>query len=141
MIVLDTNVLSEAMRPTPATQVQAWLAAQPPGHLYVTAIAEAELLYGAALLPAGRRRQGLEQAIQRMFAEDFSGRVLAFDRPAAPHYAAIVARRRALGRPIATFDAEIAAIARAIGFAVATRNIADFADLGVELIDPWVYRP
>lgn len=137
MIVLDTNVLSEAMRPTPAPFVQAWLAAQPPAQLYVTAIAEAELLFGAALLPPGRRRQGIEQAIQRMFAEDFAGRILAFDQAAAPHYAAIAAVRRKSGRPIASLDAQIAAIARAAGFAVATRNIADFAECGVALLDPW----
>lgn len=137
MIILDTNVLSEAMRPAPAPVVQAWLARQPPTQLYVTAIAEAELLYGAALLPPGRRRQGLEQAIQRMFAEDFAGRVLSFDRAAAAHYAQIAAARRKAGRPIATFDAEIAAIARAMGFAVATRNATDFADLGIDVIDPW----
>lgn len=137
MIVLDTNVLSEAMRPAPDAAVQAWLAAQPPTQLYVTAIAEAELLFGAALLPPGRRRQGIEQAIQRMFAEDFAGRVLAFDQVAAPHYAAIAAARRKSGRPIASFDTQIAAIARAAGFAVATRNLADFVDCGIDLVDPW----
>lgn len=137
MIVLDTNVLSEAMRPAPTPAVQAWLARQPPAQLYTTVIAEAELLYGAALLPPGRRRQGLEQAIQRMFAEDFAGRVLAFERAAAAHYAQIVAARRSAGRPIATFDAQIAAIARAMGFAVATRNAADFADLEIDVINPW----
>jgi len=137
MIVLDTNVLSEAMRPAPAPQVQAWLAAQAPASLFTTAIAEAELLHGAALLPPGRRRQGIEQAIQRMFAEDFSGRVLGFDQAAAAHYAAIAAARRRSGRPIASFDAQIAAIARAAGYAVATRNAADFADCGIDVIDPW----
>lgn len=137
MIVLDTNVLSDAMRAAPAPQVQAWLAAQPPGQLYTTAIAEAELLFGAALLPQGRRRQGIELAIQRLFAEDFAGRVLGFDQAAAAHYAWIAALRRKAGRPIASFDAQIAAIARAAGFAVATRNTADFADLGLHLIDPW----
>lgn len=137
MIVLDTNVLSEAMRPVPDAAVLAWLAAQPPAQLYATSIAEAELLFGAGLLPPSRRRQSLEQAIQRMFAEDFAGRVLAFDQAAAPHYAAIAVVRRKSGRPIASFDAQIAAIARAAGFAVATRNVADFAECGVDLLDPW----
>lgn len=141
MIVLDTNVLSEAMRPKPDASVARWLEAAPPASLFTTAISEAELLYGAGLLAAGRRRQALEQALRQLFASDFAGRVLAFDAAAAQAFAAIAAARRRAGRPIATLDAQIAAIARAHGAAVATRNLADFDGCGVEVINPWAGAP
>jgi len=137
MIVLDTNVISEPARPRPARQVLDWLAAQPAMQLFTTTICEAEILLGLAILPLGKRRSSLEDAVRRMFAEDFSGRVLAFDRAAAEAYAAIGAARRRLGRPIATLDAQIAAIAQAHGAALATRNVADFADCGIDVVDPW----
>ncbi|MCC6470725.1 MAG: type II toxin-antitoxin system VapC family toxin [Alphaproteobacteria bacterium] len=141
MIVLDTNVLSEAMRPKPDASVARWLEAAPPASLFTTAISEAELLYGAGLLAAGRRRQALEQALRQLFASDFAGRVLAFDAAAAQAFAAIAVARRRAGRPIATLDAQIAAIARAHGAAVATRNLADFDGCGVEVINPWAGAP
>jgi toxin FitB len=137
MIILDTNVLSEGARPAPAPQVLAWLAARPSLTLFTTTISEAELLYGLALLPAGQRRASLEEATRRMFAEDFEGRVLSFDGAAASGYAAIRADRRRSGRPIAALDAQIAAIARAHGFAIATRNVVDFTDCGIDVVDPW----
>lgn len=141
MIVLDTNVLSEAMRPKPDASVARWLEAAPPASLFTTAISEAELLHGAGLLAAGRRRQALEQALRQLFASDFAGRVLAFDAAAAQAFAAIAVARRRAGRPIATLDAQIAAIARAHGAAVATRNLADFDGCGVEVINPWAGAP
>lgn len=141
MIVLNTNVLSEAMRPKPDASVARWLEAAPPASLFTTAISEAELLYGAGLLAAGRRRQALEQALRQLFASDFAGRVLAFDAAAAQAFAAIAVARRRAGRPIATLDAQIAAIARAHGAAVATRNLADFDGCGVEVINPWAGAP
>jgi toxin FitB len=137
MIVLDTNVLSEVVRPVPARRVLAWLAAQPPSGLFTTTVTEAEFLYGLAVLPAGKRRTSLEQAARRMFEQDFAQRVLPFDRAAAAAFALIAAVRRKRGRPIGDFDAQIAAIARIHGAAVATRNVDDFRDCGIELVDPW----
>lgn len=135
--ILDTNVLSELLRAEPAPAVLAWFAAQPAEGLYVSAVTQAEMLLGARLLPAGRRRAALEQALSTMFDEDFSGRILPFDAAAAAAYVDIVAGRRSLGRPISQFDAQIAAIARRAGARLATRNTADFADCGVALLDPW----
>lgn len=137
MIVLDTNVLSEAIRPAPAAAVLRWLAAQPPAGLFTTAVTEAEILYGLALVPKGRRRRSYEEAVALMFAEEFAGRVLPFDSGAAREFGIVAAARRRRGSPIATLDAQIAAIARSRGAAVATRNVADFADCGIEVIDPW----
>ncbi len=137
MIVLDTNVLSELLRPTPAPQVEAWLAAQDGAGVYFTAVGEAELRHGVAILPAGRRRDALAQAIEGMLDEDFRDRILPFDREAARAYAAIAAERRAAGRPISQFDCQIAAIARAHGASVATRNTGDYEGCGLAVIDPW----
>ena len=137
MIVLDTNVLSEAIRPVPSRRVLDWLAAQQPSGLFTTAISEAELFYGLALLPAGKRRTSLEEAVRRMLEEDFAQRVLPFDRAAASAFAVIASGRRKKGRPISEFNAQIAAVARINGAAVATRNADDFRDCGIGVIDPW----
>jgi predicted nucleic acid-binding protein len=137
VIVLDTNVLSEAVRAKPLQRVLDWLAAQPPTELFTTAISEAEILYGIALLPAGRRRLALQEAARRMFTEDFPGRVLPFDRQAAQQFAAVAAARRRKGQAISSFDAQIAAIALAHDAAIATRNAADFAGCGIVVLDPW----
>ena len=137
MIVLDTNVLSEAIRPVPSRRVLDWLAAQQPSGLFTTAISEAELVYGLALLPAGERRASLEESVRRMLEEDFAQRVLPFDRAAASAFAVIASGRRKKGRPISEFDAQIAAVARIHGAAVATRNADDFRDCGIGVIDPW----
>ncbi len=137
MIVLDTNVLSELLRPTPAPQVEAWLAAQDGASIYFTAVGEAELRHGVAILPAGRRRTALGAAIDGMLDEDFRDRILPFDRDAAGAYAVIAAARRAAGRPISQFDCQIAAIARSHGASVATRNTSDYEGCGIALIDPW----
>jgi predicted nucleic acid-binding protein len=137
VIVLDTNVLSELMRPEPAEPVVAWVSSQTATSQYTTTITQAEILYGILLLSAGKRRTRLLAAAEAMFAEDFAGRVLGFGSDAAPLYARIAAERRRLGRPISHFDAQIAAIARANGAKVVTRNMADFRGCGVELIDPW----
>lgn len=138
MIILDTNVVSELLRPAPAASVAAWLAAQEGSRVYLTAIGAAELRLGVALLPAGRRRDTLELAIDAMLAEDFRRRILPFDEAAAHAYAAIAAARRAAGRPISQSDAQIAAIALACDASLATRDIADYEGCGVTLIDPWV---
>lgn len=137
MIILDTNVLSELMKPEPDLRVSRWVALQPAVSLFTTTITQAEVLYGVALLPEGKRRDGLAEAVETMFEEDFAGRILDFDSAAAAAYPQVVLARRLAGRPIAQLDAEIAAIAVSRGAAVATRNISDFEGAGVELYNPW----
>jgi predicted nucleic acid-binding protein len=136
-ILLDTNVLSEVLRSTPSPSVLAWLTAQHPETLVVSAVTQAEMALGAGLLPVGKRRDALQRALTALFNQDFAGRVLPFDADAVPHYVDVVVRRRSAGRPMAQFDAQIAAIARHHGASVATRNIADFEGCGLTLIDPW----
>lgn len=137
MIILDTNVVSELLRLTPEQGVVDWLGALDGADVYLTAITEAELRLGVAILPAGKRRDGLAEMIDHIVREDFAGRILPFDSHSAPAFAAIAATRRAMGRPIAHADCQIAAIAQASGATVATRNTPDFADCGIELINPW----
>ena len=109
MIVLDTNVLSEVMRPLPTAKVLRWLATHPASRLFTTTITQAEILYGLELLPKGKRRAALESAVEAMFEEDFAGRILPFDSDAARVFPQIAASRRALGRHITQWDAQIAA--------------------------------
>ena len=137
MIIVDTNVLSELMKREPAPTVEQWLTAQPPASLFTTSVTEAEVLYGVALLPAGERRDALQEAVAAMFEEDFDDRVLPFDGAAAYDYAIIASHRRQAGKPISQFDAQIAAIARSRGAVVATRNVSDFEDCGVDVHNPW----
>ena len=137
MIILDTNVVSELLRAAPAPTVEAWLAGQDGTDVYLTAISEAELRYGVAIMANGKRRTMLAEAVDGMLREDFRDRILPFDSAAADEYARIGADRRAAGRPISQFDCQIAAIARAHGAAMATRNVGDFEGCGVEVIDPW----
>ncbi len=137
MIVLDTNVLSETLRPNPAAKVLDWMRAEPVAALFTTTITEAELLYGIALLPDGARRRSLESVVNSILTEDLAGRILPFDSAAAREFADIAAGRRRSGRPISEADGRIAAIARSRGAAVATRNTADFAGCALEVIDPW----
>lgn len=137
MIVLDTNVVSELMKPAPAKKVVDWIAAKTAASLYITSITQAEILHGILLLPVGKRRKAIDLAAQAMFDEDFEGRILPFASDAASLYAEIAADRRKRGRPISHFDAQIAAISRASAATVATRNVADFTHCGVELVNPW----
>ncbi len=137
MIILDTNVVSELLRPEPTAQVERWLAEQDGAKVYFTAVGEAELRYGVAILPAGRRRRSLSLAIDSILEEDFHDRILPFDRAAALAYAVIAQERRAKGRPISQFDCQIAAIGRAHDAVVATRNTADYEGCGIEVVDPW----
>ena len=137
MIVLDTNVVSELMRPSPNPAVEQWVATRPAARLFFSAVGEAELRYGVAILAAGRRCNALASAIEAMLREDFAGRVLPFDSAAARAYAEIAARCRAAGRPVAQADGQIAAITRSRGMALATRNVRDFADMGIDILDPW----
>ena len=137
MVVLDTNVVSELMRATPSAEVLVWMDELPPRELFVTAITEAEVRTGIAILPAGARRRGLADAAERALGGLFAGRVLPFDSSAARAYADIAATSRAAGHPISQSDCQIAAIARSRGMAVATRNVRDFSETGAEVIDPW----
>ena len=137
MIVLDTNIVSELMRDSPHAGVLAWLDRRPTRELFVTAVTEAEVLTGIAFLPEGRRKRSLAEAAARAFGGLFGRRVLPFDSAAARVYAEIAAARRAVGRPLSQADGQIAAIARSRSMAVATRNVRDFEDLEVGLIDPW----
>lgn len=138
MIVLDTNVVSELVRERPAPQVMTWVGRRWNEGLAMSAVGEAELRYGLSAMPAGRRREDLVLAINRIIADLLRGRVLAFDRAGASHYATFVAQRRASGRLVSMADALIAATARTHGAAaIATRNLADFDGCGVPLIDPW----
>ena len=137
MIVLDTNVISELMRAEPHPAVLAWVAVQPRALLYTTHINQAEILYGIAALPEGRRRTALAAAAAAMFAEDFAGRILPFEARAAARYPDIVLARRRAGNPIEGFDALIAATALAAGASVATRDTGGFTGCGLTLIDPW----
>ncbi|WP_323123343.1 type II toxin-antitoxin system VapC family toxin [Burkholderia alba] len=137
MIVLDTNVLSELLRPVPDPAVLAWFGRQPRAALFTTTLSRAEMLYGVQLLSAGTRRVGLAVALTAIFELDFAGRVLAFDWDAAADYADIATARKRAGRAISQIDAMIAAIARSRGATVATRNVKDFVDCGVDLNDPW----
>jgi len=141
MLILDTNVISELMRPVSDEAVIAWVGGQSGASLFTTTVTEAELRYGLALLPAGARRRQLLEAIERMIEDDFGARVLPFDRLAARAYGGIVAERRRLGRPIAQFDAQIAAIAQSRDAGVLTRNTRDFDDCGIEVVNPWSEGP
>ena len=137
MIILDTNVLSELMRPKPSPHVVAWIAQQPAADLFTTAITEAEIFYGIELLATGKRHSALLAAAEGMFTEDFAGRILAFESDAVRHFARIAAHRRALGRPVSHADAQIAAITLAHRARLATGNGPDFADCSIAIIDPW----
>jgi len=137
MIILDTNVLSELMRPTPSPRVAAWVSRQAVTELFTTSITEAEIFYGIELLTKGKRREGLLAAAEAVFAEDLAGRVFGFESDAARAFSSIAARRRMLGKPISHADAQIAAIARVHRAKLATRNVADFENCGLDLVDPW----
>jgi toxin FitB len=136
MIVLDTNVVSELMRATPDPVVLAWLQQSSSTGLYTTAVTVAEIRYGIARLPRGRRRDKLHQAADEIFAA-FPRQVLPFDLAAATAYADLVAGRERDGNPISGFDAQIAAICRSQAATLATRNAKDFTDTGITTIDPW----
>ncbi len=136
MIVLDTNVVSELMRPEPAPRVASWVRSRDRRELFTSSITLAEIRYGLARLPDGRRKQVLLDAADDVFRA-FSDQVLPVDATAAEHYAIIASARERSGRPIAGFDALIAAICRSRGATLATRNLPDFDGTGIDIIDPW----
>lgn len=137
MIVLDTNVLSELIRPRPEPQVVAWLLGQPRSQLFTTAVSLGEMLFGARVLPEGRRKQQLLQDVRAIFATDMAGRVLPYNMDAADAHAEFAAMRRAQGHPVGMADAMIAGVTRSRGATLATRNVRDFEGCGIALVDPW----
>jgi predicted nucleic acid-binding protein len=137
MIVVDTNVVSEVMRPQPSPAVLAWLNAQDSNLLFISTITLAEIGYGLRVLPDGLRRRQLQVRFEQFVAQAFEERVLAFTTPAAHAYAEIMGYRKETGHTMSMPDGQIAAIALAHGFAVATRNTRDFKDCGLELINPF----
>ena len=138
MILLDTNIISEAMKTDPAPSVMTWLRARPLETLAVSAVTLAEIRYGLGRISEGKRKRSLEERFRLFAARGFGERVLAFDGAAADAYGDIVVAREKAGRPIEAFDAMIAATARSRGFQVATRDISGFEDCGIELVNPWV---
>lgn len=136
MIVLDTNVISEAMKPQPAPAVRGWLDDQAAETLYITSVTVAELLFGVGVLPDGRRKQQLAATLEGMF-DLFNGRILPFDTNAAHHYAGLSVAARNAGKGFPTPDGYIAAIAVGHGFTVASRDTSAFKAAGIAVIDPW----
>lgn len=137
MFILDTNVVSELMKPVVSAAVETWCASQSRDSLYITTITQAEILYGIAILPDGTRQQRLQNQAQAMFQEDFLNKILPFSQEAAQYFAIIASDRKGQGKPISQFDAQIAAICRSHQATFATRNTDDFADCGIDIINPW----
>lgn len=137
MIVFDTNVVSELVKPRPDPEVVRWIDGHPATEVYITAVTVAELHYGIGRLPDGRRKTELAEVVDAMLSEDFAGRILPFDEVAARTYAEIVVWRESRGRPIDMADAQIAAICAGRTATLATRNVKDFADAGLRVVDPW----
>lgn len=137
MIILDTNVVSEMIRPLPHPRVESWLAGLNGFDVFTTAVTMAEVLFGVRRLPDGRRRRQFAQAARAVFDDSFAGRILPFDEVAADAYAEIVTVRRGAGRPVSTPDAQIASIAAIRGADLATRNTRDFEHCGVRVVNPW----
>jgi predicted nucleic acid-binding protein len=141
MILLDTNVVSEALKVSGDPNVLAWLDAQMIETLYLSTISLAELRFGIAALPQGKRRESLHSSLEKRVLPLFGGRVLSFDDPASKAYATLRATARASGLAIAPADGYIAAIATTHGFAVATRDLSPFDAAGVTVINPWAWTP
>lgn len=137
MLILDTNVISELMKLVVSTAVETWCASQSRENLYITTITQAEILYGIAILPDGARQQRLQDLAQAMFQEDFVGKTLPFDSESAVYYATIAAYCRRQGASISQFDTQIAAICRTHQATLATRNMDDFANCSIAIINPW----
>jgi len=137
VIVLDTNVVSELVRPSPNRSVVEWVDEHDSSELVITALTAAELRAGVALLPESRRKDELGMRIESLLVETFAGYVLAFDVGSSAYYAEVLAVRTRGGRPITTFDAQIAAVCRQYDSVLATRNTTDFTDTGIQLVNPW----
>ncbi|MFZ6045294.1 type II toxin-antitoxin system VapC family toxin [Pseudomonas sp. CR3202] len=137
MILLDTNVISELMRAKPNPNVLAWVDAQPGRLLVICSVSVAEILFGIARMPDGKRKDALLEAATAIIEEDFAGHALPFDVDAAVHYAELAAMSEAKGRVAGVADAQIAAIARLHEATIATRNVRHFEALGVPVVNPW----
>ena len=137
MIILDTDVLAETMRPAPNRNVLAWMDSQPPQSFWITSVTLFEVEFGLALLPRGRRRTQLHEAFTAMVAEDLDGRVLPFDDEAARRSAEMAAKGQLSGRSVEIRDVQIAGIAASRRATLATRNTRHFDTLGLRLVDPW----
>lgn len=137
MILLDTNVISEPLRPTPDSRVSDWIDAQPLETMCLAAMTVAELRAGVALMPAGKRRTNLHEYLEKRVLPMFAGRVLPFDMACTNAYAELMARVRKAGSGIETADACIAAVALTNGFTVATRDTGPFQAAGLDVINPW----
>ena len=140
MILLDTNVLSDSSRPQFDPVVQRWFSAQRPSDLFICTPVLAELKYGVERLPEGKRRAYLDVWIRKIEQEGFPDRILPFDRRAAHEFGKLLHRRTSTGRPISTMDTMIASIVKAEGAALATRDVTDFADLGIEVVNPFEFN-
>ena len=136
MIVADTNVVSELMRPAPAPVIVQWVRATAATDLYTTAITTAEIGYGIERLPDGQRKEELAATAAEVFTT-FAEHILAFDAEAAALYGTILTRRERAGRPMTGFDVQIASICRAHDATLATRNVKDFDHTGIKVLDPW----
>ena len=137
MIVLDTNVLSELMSPTPDATVVRWLNKQPAASVWTTTITLMELRFGIASMPIGKRRQILSQGLENVLRHEIEGRIVSFDLAAAERAAELSAVRRGRGKVVEFRDTMIAGIVLATRATLATRDTADFEDLGVQILDPW----
>ena len=137
MIVLDTNVISELFKPAPDPGVMTWVRSLPGSDLFTTAVTRGELLFGLHCMPAGRRRSDLLQQLTALVEQKLVGHVLPYDGDASDAHAQLAALRRSQGRPVAQSDAMIAGIARSRGATLATRNVRDFEDCGITVVDPW----
>ena len=137
MIILDTNILSELMKAHPEPSVVRWIGKHKSTDLFITTLTQAEILYGLEILPAGKRRTALKTAATSMFEQDFHHRILPFNINAAKLFATIAAKRRTIGLPISQINAQIAAIALSHNATLATRNIKDFKECDLDLINPW----
>lgn len=141
MILLDTNVISEPQRQAPNARVLDWIDAQALETLYLSTITVAELRAGIALMPAGKRRDGLHENVEKRLLPMFANRVLPFDMACTKAYAELLAKSRAAGLAVETADAFIAAVALANGFIVATRDTSPFQAAGLDVINPWEASP
>jgi predicted nucleic acid-binding protein len=138
MIVLDTNVLSAMMRPTPHEQVVAWLDKQARTSMWITSVTIFEIQFGLQILPVGKRRSLLTKTFEAVLTDDIGGRVAPFDTTAAEHSAELMASRHKKGRPVELRDTMIAGIALACHATLATRNVSLFEDLSVPVVNPWM---
>lgn len=138
MILLDTNVISEAMKPRPEPAVLAWIDSHPAGELWVSTIVVAEVLSGLELMPPGKRQKQLKERAFFMFDVLFAGRILGFDLAAARAYGIVLKNSRNSGRPIDELDGLIAAIALAHDGVLSTRNVSHFDSSGIKLVNPWI---